>query len=384
MLRTGTGSAAPDPDPADLDVTFIFASDMHACRVGIELSAHCAEQGKTDENLRRHVQALNLLPHMHWPEMIGGSPSGSVSAGSRIGRPFGLVIGGDITDDGGGQVAHPEEGRQLLQFSEHYRQARGPDRVHFPVFVGLGNHDLDQDGPPSDIDWYRREMRDYVELQHRPSVLFKPRVPAGNYDLASDDYSWDWGRLHLVQAHRFVGDQNKGAASGLPWLKADLAQNASDGRPVILFQHYGWDPFSVERWDPQAGRFTASGSGVPHWWSEAEREALLEVLAGYNVIGIFHGHEHDRPRIYKVRGFDVFKPVASFKGGFALVRVTSRFMDVVLGQARSLHGGIEFTHAFSKPLAQGRAKPRPSLSEQPASLPPGWSGSGSLGERDRH
>ena len=54
----------------------------------------------------------------------------------------------------------------------------GPDRVHVPVYVGLGNHDLDQNGPPPHVDWYRRELRDYVEVNHRAGVFFKPPVPA--------------------------------------------------------------------------------------------------------------------------------------------------------------------------------------------------------------
>jgi len=335
---------------ADTDATFVFAGDIHACRIGSGLSPHCEEEGKTDASLRRHIAALNRLPEMRWPRNVGGAPSRLASAGSTIGKPLGLVIGGDMTDDGGGQVTLPEEGRQLLQFSHRYQEGTGPDHIHFPVYAGLGNHDLDQDGPPPHVDWYRRELRDYVELEHRPSVVFHPPVPADNYDVESDSYSWDWGGLHLVQAHRFAGDRNKGAASGLPWLKADLAANAADGRPVVLFQHYGWDKFSLERWDPQAGTFTDQGSGAPHWWSEAEREALLSAVAGYNVIGIFHGHEHDTPMIYQAHRLDVFKPVASFKGGFALVRVTTAFMDVVLAQAHPPRGDIVFTNAFSKPI----------------------------------
>ena len=129
------------------DVTFVFASDVHACRIGDGLSPHCAEEGKTDENLRRHIAALNRLPDMRWPEAIGGHPTKLFSAGERIASPRGLVIGGDMTDDGGGQVAQPREGRQLLQFSQRYQQGHGPDRIHFPVYAGMGNHDLDQDGP---------------------------------------------------------------------------------------------------------------------------------------------------------------------------------------------------------------------------------------------
>ena len=132
-------------------------------------------------------------------------------------------------------------------------------------------------------------MRDYVEMNHRPSVIFKPAVPAGNYDLESDDYSWDWDGVHLVQAHRFAGDRTKGAADGLPWLTRDLAANAADGRPVVLFQHYGWDEFSLERWDPSKNTFTDEGSGAPHWWSEADRQAILSAIAGYNVVGISKG-----------------------------------------------------------------------------------------------
>ena len=89
-----------------------------------------------------------------------------------------------------------------------------------------------------------------------------------------------------MQAKRFAGDRSKGAASGIPWLKQDLAANAADGRPVIIFQHYGWDKVSVERWDPSAHTFTDVGSGPPHWWSDDDRQVLLQAISGYNVIGI--------------------------------------------------------------------------------------------------
>ena len=122
-----------------------------------------------------------------------------------------------MTHDGGGQVVQPGERTQLMQFSHRYQEVPGPDRIHFPVYVGLGNHDLDQDGPPQQVDWYRRELRDYVELNHRPSAIFKPSVPAGNYDLASDDYSCDFGGLYLAQAHRFAPTPSMKIAIGLQW-----------------------------------------------------------------------------------------------------------------------------------------------------------------------
>lgn len=341
--------AAKSPLPS-IDATFVFTADIHACLVsGNKLGPNCVQEGKTDANLLRHVAALNRITDYRWPTAIGGIATGLAGAGDKIAVPLGIVIGGDMTDDGGGQVRVPGEGHQLLQFSSRYQQGTGPDRVHYPVYNGLGNHDLDQDGAPPHVDWYRRELRDYVELNHRQTVFYKPPVPVGNYDIDSDNYSWDWGGLHLVQLQRFGGDTNKGAVSGLDWLKQDLADFAADGRPVVLFQHYGWDRFSLEKWDPAKMTFDGEGAGKPHWWTDNERADLLSVLKGYNVVGLFHGHEHETPMIYRHAGLDLFKPVATFMGGFALVHITNRYMDVVLAQVGN--DGVIFTNAFGKRLA---------------------------------
>jgi cytolysin (calcineurin-like family phosphatase) len=157
LLGTSAARSASRPRT---DATFLFAADIHACRMASGLSPNCQTEGKTDQNLRRHIAALNEISAFVWPRQIGGVASSLASAGQKIGRPLGLVVGGDMTDDGSGQVTHPHEGTQLLQFSQRYQEGTGPDRVHVPVYVGLGNHDLDQDGPPPHIDWYRREMRD--------------------------------------------------------------------------------------------------------------------------------------------------------------------------------------------------------------------------------
>jgi cytolysin (calcineurin-like family phosphatase) len=333
-----------------IDATFLFIADIHACRMAGGVSPDCLKEGKTDAALLRNVAALNGISDNEWPAEINGLSTGLHSAGRRIGTPLGLVTGGDITDDGGGQVTEPSEGTQLLQFSQRYQQGVGPDRVHMPVYVGLGNHDLDQNGPPPHIDWYRRELRDYVEVNHRAGVFFKPPVPATEYDVDTDCYSWDWGGLHLVQTHRFAGDTAHGATSSLPWLKQDLATYAGDGRPVIIFQHYGWDIFSTERWDPDKRTYDDEGHGPPHWWGDADRQALLAAIRGYNVVGVFHGHQHEVPMVYRRDGLDIVKPKAAFMGGFALARVTDGYMDVVLGEAAGGNGEVVFTNAFAKQL----------------------------------
>jgi cytolysin (calcineurin-like family phosphatase) len=334
-----------------IDATFLFIADIHACRMASGLSPNCQKEGKTDANLLAHIAALNRIAEYVWPPEIESVPTGLSGAGMPIATPLGVVVGGDMTDDGGGQVTMPSEGTQLLQFSQRYQQGSSPGHVRFPVYVGLGNHDLDQDGPPPHVDWYRRELRDYVEVNHRASVFFKSPLPATNYDVASDCYSWDWGGLHLVQLHRFGGDTSKGAIDSLPWLANDLATYASDGRPVVLFQHYGWDAFSIESWDPETHKFDDIGTGTPHWWSSKQQQNLAEAVKGANVIGVFHGHQHDTTMIYRWEGFDLFKPKASYMGGFAVAHVTDMALDVVLAEAVGSNGDVRFTDAFSKRLA---------------------------------
>ena len=52
--------------------------------------------------------------------------------------------------------------------------------------------------------------------------------------------------------------------------------------------------------------------------------------------------------IYNREGYDIFKPVAAFLGGLALVRITDTFMDVALAKAGESPADLVFTHAFSK------------------------------------
>src|SRR5690606_5405549 len=260
-------AAKPSLGGARFDVTFVFTSDVHACRLANGPNPACVARGKTQRALERHVAGINRV-HLHrWPDVIGNAPTGLHGAGQPIAQPHGLVVGGDITDHAGGTAEHPgrplsqpgqayvlpRDSRQLMEFHEFYRQSLSG--LRFPVYVGLGNHDLDRDGPADAFGWYRENMRNYVKFVHMPRPDYDPLVPVTNYDPASDCYSWDWGHLHLAQAHRYPGDTTKGAIDSLPWLERDLATYAGDGRPVIVFQHYGWDPFSIERWDPDAVTF---------------------------------------------------------------------------------------------------------------------------------
>ena len=67
LLAAGAAPGLAQAQAAKTDVTFVFAADIHACRMASGLSPNCAEEGKTDENLLRHIAALNRLEAHHWP-----------------------------------------------------------------------------------------------------------------------------------------------------------------------------------------------------------------------------------------------------------------------------------------------------------------------------
>jgi hypothetical protein len=67
----GQGRLPPPP----VDITFLFAADIHACRMASGLSANCQEEGKTDENLLRHIiVAISIIRSILWFSFIAKFP----------------------------------------------------------------------------------------------------------------------------------------------------------------------------------------------------------------------------------------------------------------------------------------------------------------------
>ena len=66
LLGSGMAVRQLGAQSAD-EVTFLFISDVHACRMNTGLSPNCQQEGKTDQNLLRHITALNLIGRKRWP-----------------------------------------------------------------------------------------------------------------------------------------------------------------------------------------------------------------------------------------------------------------------------------------------------------------------------
>lgn len=192
-----------------------------------------------------------------------------------VGPVRGLLIAGDLTE--WGNVSEWEAFRSVYNLGGG-KEPNKPGSP-FPVFEVVGNHDMVH-GP-----WLIAE----VEKRH-------PGKGA---------YSWDWDDVHLVG----MGEAPEGAS--LDGLERDLASVSVD-RPLVLLFHR-----------PLAGLWQENRPDA------ASRIRLAKLLEGREVLGIFHGHHHDRAH-YKWQGYDVFKPGAVKDGApeLAVVHVVDDTMTV--------------------------------------------------------
>ena len=238
-----------DP-PDDEDLTFFIASDLH---YGGTVNARKMN--------RLMVEAMNALPGQSYPEQFGIK--------GKVHTPKGIVILGDIVDDG----ASAEVEKIWQEYVEDYG-FKGDRLLAFPVYEGFGEND----GPSSGLV--------------RTNLKNRNRLRAGLRSISADGlhYSWDWGKVHFVQLNlypgsvgeeylniwrrRFTGDARYPKHS-LEFLIEDLRRNVgASGRPVIIFQHYGFDSWGET------------------WWTEKERNAFLQAIQPYKVIAIFWAHSH--------------------------------------------------------------------------------------------
>jgi len=250
-----------EDEPIPDDITFFLGSDLH---YGASVSVARADEATID--------LMNALPGTPCPKDFGGF----------VRTPRGVVLLGDLVDDGNGLDA----GEVWASFWRDFGVS-GDARLAYPVYEGVGNHDGDPDRPV------------------RLGVKARNRLRAGLTAISPDGlhYSWDWENVHFVHLNLFPGSAGDDIVNAwgerfqgdwklpqhsLEFLIDDLAKNVgSSGRPVVLFQHYGFDEWSRS------------------WYSESERTAYYEAIKSYNVIGIFWGHSH-APQFIPWNGIPTF------------------------------------------------------------------------------
>jgi hypothetical protein len=230
---------------AAADITFFSWSDPH---YEIEHS-----------DGRAMVQVINGLPGTDFPAALGG----------KVEEPRGILIQGDLIDDGARNEEYPVQwANYTADFGVH-----GEGRCRFPVFDGVGNHDLNPD-----LFVYKQiAARNQARLQ----LGLIRQVSENGYH-----YSWDWEDIHFVQLNLFCGDHWHGEADtygpvhdpmlSREFLIKNLRENVgTSGRPVVVIQHYR--PIDE------------------NWWTHLAADGFHQVLQDYNVILILVGHQGGGP-----------------------------------------------------------------------------------------
>jgi len=332
--------ACTEPLDDGVECTFDYCADgevRHDPLVGNPSWTQCATDvtfiamgdpqygGGADDKNTFQIAAMNSFPGTPWANGFPGS-------GEPVAEPLGVLIAGDLTQNGRDNRMEGILADEIGRFISDYGLTGDDGLLNYPVYEGYGNHDYDPDEPDDeDFDdwrwWYTDDptpaVRAVVERnENRPGITNVAEGDGGHY-------SWDWGNLHLVQLNLFPGDEPSQAdensrvrdpRDALSFLVSDLETQIGDsGRPILLMWHYGLDQFGHEA----------------RWWTDEQKAAFLEAIEGYNVLGFMHGHTHATSH-YQWAGYDVFNLGSPYyleynadgRGHFTLFRVTDSFMAV--------------------------------------------------------
>ena len=251
-------SCAATAAPPVRDVTFISTSDCHYREPDHRAGNH------NDLN-RASIEEMNRITDLTWPEKLGGG---------KIGKPRGVVILGDLIDDGDraekGRVISAE---QYKIFQADFGLDGSDGLLKYPVFEGWGNHD----GPP--IGKEKNGFSSQGEIKRRNAIRMEKKL-ISNTSANGLHYSWDWDDVHFVQLNIYPADKQNPKVhyspvwhdpqGALTFLKEDLAQKVGNsGRPVVLMAHCGFDT---------------------DWWNPEDWAAAYAAAKSYNVVLYLFGH----------------------------------------------------------------------------------------------
>ena len=150
---------------AAADLTFFSLSDTHYT------------EGET--NGRPIVGVINTLPGTAYPASLGGT----------VDTPRALIMQGDLINDGAVAAKYPAQwANYIADFG-----ANGEGRCIFPVFEGIGNHDVN-------VNLYVfNKIKDRNII--RTNLNYISSVSSNGYH-----YSWDWDGIHFVNVNLFPGN----------------------------------------------------------------------------------------------------------------------------------------------------------------------------------
>lgn len=278
------------PAQAKTDVTFVVGSDLHY-----------TENNTASQNTsaRSTISLINALAGKQYPSSVGGG---------TIATPQFVVVCGDLCN---GYTVDSTMQKQFAFFAADWGLT-GDKLLKYPVYEGLGNHD-EQSG------------------QYIINALKTRNTTRTGINVSSNGlhYSWDRDAVHFIHANLFAGNdvndvsiQESPPRNSLQFVIDDLKTNVgTSGKPVVIFQHYGWDDFSfydVENGVQHAGR----------WWTVAQSDTFYKAIKSYNVIGVFWGHTHSVNITKWDSTIDVYNDGTTQNQDFMVVHINDTSMVV--------------------------------------------------------
>ena len=229
------------------DITFYSFSDSH----------YGADGGgrRSPKTSCQEVEVINSLPGVAYPPVIGGV----------VDKPRAVIMQGDLINDG---AVRGKYETQWANFIADFG-VNGEGRCKYPVFEGVGNHDVN----PNLFVFKKVEERNLT----RKSLGYITDISPNGYH-----YSWDWDGVHFVNVNLFPGNVWEGEADtygrghnplfARDFLVADLKKHVGNsGRPVVIVHHFR--PIDE------------------NWWTYSAADKYQKALQDYNVIAILVGHQ---------------------------------------------------------------------------------------------
>jgi hypothetical protein len=223
-----------------------------------------------------------------WPPALGGGP---------VQEPRGVVVSGDLIDNGGGAATEVNGCKQWYNFTALYGLDGTDGVLRSKVYEGRGNHD--------DVNSTAAMPPGCTTVPSR-AIIARNKLRLADASFGLDGvspatglhYSWTWPltptcRLHVVHLNLYPGETcgspanpnkegtfpctdgwvwGEGAAS---FLAEDLAKHAvAPGTHVVVTFHYGLDGWSRT------------------WFNEDQAAGFIATLAPYKTLLVHVGHTH--------------------------------------------------------------------------------------------
>lgn len=233
------------------------------------------------------------------------------------------IINGDLT----------EFGRRSQR--ESFRSLFSPSALGFNTYVGLGNHDYQNNvgdcTEPDNSDYsYNACARGMVFDMHYRIEEYRHYATSENFSADSSEYSgskaysWDYGNIHFVQLQNYPTYHvilDHWAAStitvtdSIDWLEKDLIQARNRDKTIILNFHDGNQHF-------------------PENSSQEELSLFKYMIEHYGVKAVFVGHTHYVDQDNRGGGSAIFGNIpvynsgALFKGDYLSIEIKGSQLSV--------------------------------------------------------